>query len=76
MRKIWRRVLRDVEIKVTKGTEMSDKLWAFRKLQYTYEDRQKALWKKPIAKLRTMCVSNVEALDKLADKVEIGDNEV
>ena len=76
IRKIWRRVLKDVEIKATKGEEMSAKLWAFRRLQYTHEDRQKALWGTPIAHLRKQCIENVEKLDKLADQVEAmeGDN--
>ena len=55
---------------------MSAKLWAFRRLQYTHEDRQATLWGKPIADLRKICVLNVENLDLLADKVESGETEV
>lgn len=76
IRKIWRRVLKDVELRATQPDETAAKLWAFRRLQYTHEDRQKALWGVPIAKLRTMCVENVERLDKLADCVEDGENEI
>ena len=46
---------------------MSAKLWAFRRLQYTHDDRQNALWATPIEELRKRCVLNVEKLDKLAD---------
>ena len=76
LRKIWRRVLKDVEIRTTQPDEVSAKLWAFRRMQYSHEDRQAALWGKPIAELRRKCVDNVEKLDKLADKVETGDSEV
>ena len=54
---------------------MAAKLWAFRRLQYTHEDRQKALCSTPISKLRKICVENVEKLDKLADLVESGEGE-
>ena len=54
---------------------MAAKLWAFRRLQYTHEDRQQTLWGKPIVDLRKICVINVEKLDKLADLVEAGENE-
>ncbi len=74
IRKIWRRVLKDAEIKTIHGDEMSGKLWAFRRLQYTHDDRQKTLWGRPIAGLRTHCVNNVEKLDKLADMVEHAEN--
>jgi len=70
VRKIWRRVLKDTEIRLLNGGEMSAKLWAFRRLQYSHEDRQKVLWGRPIAQLRTQCVKNVEQLDRLADLVE------
>lgn len=63
-------MLKDTEIRATRGDDVAAKLWAFRRLQYTHEDRQKALWGQPIANLRTECVQNVEKLDKLADKVE------
>ena len=49
---------------------MAAKLWAFRRLQYTHDDRQKVLWGRPFARLRTQCVQNVEKLDRLADAVE------
>ena len=32
IRKVWRRVLKDAEIRATQGDEMSAKLWAFRRL--------------------------------------------
>ena len=47
---------------------MSAKLWAFRRLQYTHEDRQQALYATPIAKLRKLCVQNGHA--KLCSKIE------
>lgn len=75
IRKIWKRVLKDVEVRATQPDEMAQKLWAFRRLQYTHEDRQKTLWATPIAKLRNSCVLNVEKLDKLADLVEARDIE-
>lgn len=74
IRKVWRRVLKDVEVRTVQSDEMAAKLWAFRRLQYTHEDRQKALWGKPIAELRNKCVKNVEKLDKLADMVEDGES--
>ena len=49
LRKIWRRVIKDVDIRVTYHDDMAAKLWAFRRLQYTHEDRQKVLWGRPIA---------------------------
>ena len=39
LRKIWRRVLKDVELRATQPDEIAAKLWAFRRLQYTHEDR-------------------------------------
>ena len=76
IRKIWRRVLDDLKIRATEGEEMSAKLWAFRRMQYSHDDREKTLRGKPIAQLRKICVDNVEKLDKLADAVESGENEV
>ena len=65
--------MKDAEIRSAKSDDMAAKLWAFRRLQYTHEDRQKALWSTPISKLRKICVENVEKLDKLADLVESGE---
>ena len=76
LRKIWRRVIKDVDIRATYHDDMAAKLWAFRRLQYTHEDRQKTLWGRPIAQLRNQCVKNVEKLDQLADKVESSDQNI
>ena len=67
IRKVWKRVLKDMQIRAEMSDDMAAKLWAFRRLQYSHEDRQKCLWGKPIAELRKACVKNVEKLDKLAD---------
>ena len=53
IRKIWRRVLDDVKIRTTESDEVSAKLWAFRRMQYSHSDRESCLFGKPIAQLRT-----------------------
>ena len=39
LRKVWRRVLKDTELRTRFHDDMAKKLWAFRRLQYTHEDR-------------------------------------
>ena len=55
-RKIWKRVLRDCEIRLNRHPDESAKLWAFRRLQYSHSDREKSLMKQPIADLRKQVV--------------------
>ena len=48
MRKIWKRVIRDCEIRLDRDHTLAAKLWAFRRLQYTHDDREKFLMGKPL----------------------------
>jgi hypothetical protein len=72
---VWRRVLKDCEIRTTRTDDVAAKLWAFRRLQYTHHDRITALKKRPIAELRRLAVRGVEQLDSIADNVEYGEGE-
>ena len=69
MRKLWRRIIKDSEMKIL-DQNLDAKMWAFKKLKYSYEDRQQALWGTLLSKLKTQCVKNIERLDRLADTLE------
>ena len=75
MRKLWRRYLDFAESRMAGDFTKAYKLWAFKKLQYTHDDRDKCLLGKPLEELKKLCLENVDKLDELADKMETADND-
>ena len=75
MRKLWKRYLGFAESRMAGDFTKADLLWAFERLRYTHDDRQKCLMGKPIAELKKVTLDNVARLDELADKIENADNE-
>ena len=70
MRKLWKRHLDFAESRMAGDTTKADKLWAFKKLQYSHDDRMKCLLAKPIDELKKLCLKNVDKLADLADKMD------